>query len=209
MHRRSYYAFGSLRSTRGPAPAPPLNNKTPALLQTAFCVYRLVYVPPCVCTAGPTMHSARCARRGGQPLHPPKITRLLHCYRPPFVCTALCMPRLVYAPPTLPRYGSLRSTIDRVLGIDTAEDHEQTQRMQIWGSLGGTRGGGGGVNRGGGKALMDHIYTYIYVYIYIYIYITMYIYISPDNVSESASGTRTTWGYIEGFYLLALVGKVR
>ena len=71
VHRWSYYEFGSLRSTRGPAPAPPLNNKTPALLQTAFCVYRLVYVPPCVCTAGPTMHSARSARRGGQPPHPP------------------------------------------------------------------------------------------------------------------------------------------
>ena len=39
--------------------------------EDAFCVYRLVYVPPCVCTAGPTMHSARCARRGGQPPHPP------------------------------------------------------------------------------------------------------------------------------------------
>ena len=69
--RRSYYAYGSLRSTRGPAPAPPLNNKTPALLSTAFCVPRLVCAPPCVCTAGPTMHTARCARRGGQPPHPP------------------------------------------------------------------------------------------------------------------------------------------
>ena len=65
VHRRSYYAYGSLRSTRGPAPAPPLNNKTPALLHTAFCVHRLVCAPPCVCTAGPTMHTARCARRGG------------------------------------------------------------------------------------------------------------------------------------------------
>ena len=45
--------------------------------------------------------TARCARRGGQPPHPPKITRLLHCYRPPFVCTALCMYRLVCAPPVL------------------------------------------------------------------------------------------------------------
>ena len=71
------------------------------LLQTALFVHRLVYVPPCVCTAGPTTHSARCARRGGQPPHPPKITRLLHCYRPPFVCTALCMYRLLCAPPTL------------------------------------------------------------------------------------------------------------
>ena len=77
VHRRSYYAFGSLCSTRGPAPAPPLNNKTPALLQTAFCVYRLVYVPPCV-------------------------------------CTALCVHRRSY-------YASL----------------------QVWGSLGGTKGGGG------------------------------------------------------------------
>ena len=47
VHRRSYYAYGSLRSTRGPAPAPPLNNKTPALLSTAFCVPRLVCAPPC------------------------------------------------------------------------------------------------------------------------------------------------------------------
>ena len=29
----------------GRPPHPPLNNKTPALLQTAFCVHRLVYVP--------------------------------------------------------------------------------------------------------------------------------------------------------------------
>ena len=60
-----------------------------------------VYALPCVCTASPTMHSARCARRGGQPPHPPKITRLLHCYRPPCACTALCMYRLVCAPPVL------------------------------------------------------------------------------------------------------------
>ena len=38
--------LGSLRSTRGQAPAPPLNNKTPAVASD-----RLVYAPPCVCTA--------------------------------------------------------------------------------------------------------------------------------------------------------------
>ena len=67
VHRRSYYAFGSLRSTRGPAPAPPLNNQTPPLLQTAFCVYRLVYVPPCVCTAGPTMQVCKFGAVRGAP----------------------------------------------------------------------------------------------------------------------------------------------
>ena len=56
---------GSLRSTRGPAPAPPLNNKTPAVATgglvcappcvcTALCMHRLVYPPPCVCTANPS-----------------------------------------------------------------------------------------------------------------------------------------------------------
>ena len=42
-----------------------LNNKTPALLQTAFCVYRLVYVPPCVCTAGPIMQVCNLGQFGG------------------------------------------------------------------------------------------------------------------------------------------------
>ena len=37
---------GSLRSTRGPAPAPPLNNMTPAVATD-----RLLCAPPCVCTA--------------------------------------------------------------------------------------------------------------------------------------------------------------
>ena len=40
--------FGSLRSTRGPAPAPPLNNMTPAVATD-----RLVCAPPFVCTALP------------------------------------------------------------------------------------------------------------------------------------------------------------
>ena len=39
---------GSLRSTRGPAPAPPLNNMTPAVATD-----RLVCAPPFVCTALP------------------------------------------------------------------------------------------------------------------------------------------------------------
>ena len=37
--------FSSLRSMRGPAPAPPLNNKTPAVATDC-----LVCAPPCVCT---------------------------------------------------------------------------------------------------------------------------------------------------------------
>ena len=42
-------------------------------LQTAMPMCTDVHTdaPPCVCTASPTMHSARCARRGGQPPHPP------------------------------------------------------------------------------------------------------------------------------------------
>ena len=49
MHRQSYYAFGSLRSTRRQAPAPPLSNKTPAVATGAvlcappFCVHRQSY----------------------------------------------------------------------------------------------------------------------------------------------------------------------
>ena len=39
---------GSLRSTRGPAPAPPLNNMTPAVATS-----RLLCAPPFVCTALP------------------------------------------------------------------------------------------------------------------------------------------------------------
>ena len=38
--------FGLLRSLRGPAPAPPLNNKTPAV-----ATERLLCALPCVCTA--------------------------------------------------------------------------------------------------------------------------------------------------------------
>ena len=41
---------GSLCSTRGPLPAPPLNNKTPAVATD-----RLVYAPSCVWSAKPSL----------------------------------------------------------------------------------------------------------------------------------------------------------
>ena len=71
---------GSLRLTQGPAPAPPLNNMTPALATD-----RLLCVPPCVCTAfcvyrlgcGP-LNNKTC---GGHSLL--------------FVCSALCVHRLL------------------------------------------------------------------------------------------------------------------
>ena len=56
---------GSLHSKRGPAPAPPLNNKTHAVATN-----RLVYAPPCVYTAL-SLHCLVCAL--------------------PCVCTALCV----------------------------------------------------------------------------------------------------------------------
>ena len=75
-------SFGSLRWTRGPAPAPPLNTKTPAMATDrlacaprcvciALCVDRLACGPPCLWTAKPPPAAARFARRGGQPPHPP------------------------------------------------------------------------------------------------------------------------------------------
>ena len=45
---------GSLRSTQGQPPHPPLITRVLRLLQwpqTALCVHCLVYAPPCVCTA--------------------------------------------------------------------------------------------------------------------------------------------------------------
>ena len=108
---------GSLRSTRGPAPAPPLNNKTPAVATgrllcvppcvcTAFCVYRLacgplnnktpavatgrlLCVPPCVCTAF-GMHRLACGPLNNKT--PAVATDRLLCV-PPCVCTALPVAR--------------------------------------------------------------------------------------------------------------------
>ena len=66
---------GSLRSTRGPDPAAPLNNKTPGhkppCVCTTLCMYLVVCAPPCVCTAKSPLTSARFAQRGGQPAQPP------------------------------------------------------------------------------------------------------------------------------------------
>ena len=67
---------GSLRSTRGPAPAPPLNNMTPAVATD-----RLVCAPPFVCTALPLA---------------PEITRLMRWPQ-----AAFCVFRLVCAPPSV------------------------------------------------------------------------------------------------------------
>ena len=61
----------------GDTPAPPLNNKTPAMatnrllcaslcVRTALYVHRLVYAPPCMWT------TARYARCGGHPRTPTK-----------------------------------------------------------------------------------------------------------------------------------------
>ena len=116
---------GSLRSTRGPAPAPPLNNMTPAVaidrllcvlpcVCTAFCVYclacgplnnmtpavatdRLLCVPPCVCTAF-CVHRLACGPLNN--MTPAVATDRLLCV-PPSVCTALCVHRLLCAPPCL------------------------------------------------------------------------------------------------------------
>ena len=43
--------FGSLRLTRGPVPAPPLNKRTPAVATDRL--FGLVCAPPSVCTALP------------------------------------------------------------------------------------------------------------------------------------------------------------
>ena len=56
MDRQTSPCFGSLRSTRGPAPTHPLNNKTPAVATDRLVCARLVCAPPCVCTALPMEH---------------------------------------------------------------------------------------------------------------------------------------------------------
>ena len=79
--------FGSLRSTRGPAPAPPLNDMTPAVAAGRF-----LCAPPCVCTAlcvyrlacGPLNKHDSCGS-----------------HRPPFVCFALCVHRLLCVAPCM------------------------------------------------------------------------------------------------------------
>ena len=99
---------GSLRSTRGPAPAPPLNNKTPVVATD-----RLVSVLPCVCTTlcvdhqtDPCFGSLH-SMQGPAPAPslnnktPAVATDRLVC-APPCVCTTLCMHHLVCGPPNHP-----------------------------------------------------------------------------------------------------------
>ena len=94
VHRLPFPHYGSLCSTRGPAPAPPLNNQTPAVATD-----RLLCAPPCVCTAlcvhrlpFPHYGSLR-STRGPAPAPPlnnqtPAVaTDRLLC-APPCVCTA-------------------------------------------------------------------------------------------------------------------------
>ena len=83
---------GSLRSTRGPAPAPPLNNMTPAVATN-----RLLCAPPCVCTAFCGYRLA-CGPLNNKT--PAVATGRLLCV-PPFVCSAFCVFRLVCAPPSV------------------------------------------------------------------------------------------------------------
>ena len=111
--------FSSLRSTRGPAPAPSLNNMTaavatdrrlcaPPCVCTAFCVYcvaygpfnnktpavardRLLCVPPCVCTAF-CVHRLACGPLNN--MTPAVATDRLLC-APLCVCPALCVHRLL------------------------------------------------------------------------------------------------------------------
>ena len=96
---------GSLLSTQGPAPAPPLNNKTPAM-----AIDRLVYAPPCVCTAlcmhRQTFPSANCARktaRFAQRGHTPLNNKTPAMATDRLVCAPLCVwnakPSLPYPPP--------------------------------------------------------------------------------------------------------------
>ena len=103
--------YGPLRSKREPAPAPPGNNKTPAVATD-----RLLRAPPCLWSTNQSPATTRFARRGGQPPQPPLNNKtpawpetvfcVLHLVcAPPCVCAAL----LVERPPT-PCYGSLRST---------------------------------------------------------------------------------------------------
>ena len=93
----------SLRSTRGPTPAPPLNNKT-----RAVATHRLVCAPPCVWTAEPSLQLAS-FDAGASPRTPLKYQDSCSGHTPPCVCTALCVRRLVCGQPNSP-CSSLRST---------------------------------------------------------------------------------------------------
>ena len=59
---------GSLHWTRGPAPTPPLNNKTPAVATD-----RLVCAPPCVYTPCPPNLPFRNPRTHPPPVSPPPV----------------------------------------------------------------------------------------------------------------------------------------
>ena len=86
MHTPNY---GSLRSTRGPAPAPPLNNKKPTVAAD-----HLLCVPPCVCTA---FCAYRLACGPLNNMTPAVATDRLLCALP-CVCTAFCVYRLACGP---------------------------------------------------------------------------------------------------------------
>ena len=88
----------------GDTPARPLNKKTPTVatnrllcavpcVRTALYVHRLVYAPRYMWTTAPF---ARC---GQHPRTPPQQQDSCGGHRRPFVCTALCVHRLVCEPP--------------------------------------------------------------------------------------------------------------
>ena len=74
----------------GDTPAPPLNNKTPAMATD-----RLLCALPCVCTALYVDYGSLRSMRGTLP-HPDSITRLLR-----WLLTAFCVHRLVCTPPSI------------------------------------------------------------------------------------------------------------
>ena len=119
---RDPYAYASLRATRGPAPAPPLQLQDscggyrPRCVCTALCMHRHSHgqqvnrrgtqinrVAFSVCHA-----TGRYAQCGGQPPHPPSKTRVLR-----WLQAALCVHRYTspppyfahVPPPRTPRYG--------------------------------------------------------------------------------------------------------
>ena len=105
VHRQTTPCFGSLRSTQGPTPAPPSNNKTPAV-----AIELLLCAPPCVCTALPVHRqttpcfSSLHSTQGPAPTPPlniktPAVAIVRLMCAPPCVCAALCMHRLVGGSP--------------------------------------------------------------------------------------------------------------
>ena len=102
----------SLRSTRGPTPAPSFNNKTPTVP-----THRLVGAPPCVSTAKPKHRLAALDKgRASLDVWANPHTHRLHC-----VCIALCVHGIPYAPPcvwTAKTYLRLAALDKRLASID-------------------------------------------------------------------------------------------